>query len=283
LTRSLPVVLSPAVARFPAGERVAIAARDGLRVEGTLWRPASATGRRGAAKVPAIVYPHGGPTSQAYRTWLPFKQLLVRDGFAVLDVDFRGSTGYGRAFREANTDEWGHADLFDLVDAGRWLQAQPWCDGRLGIWGGSYGGYLVLGALVEAPELWRAGVDLFGDSEIAESYRHGDRVGRIDLERQMGTPDDPERAARYRRGSPLYGAERIQAPLLILHGRKDKRVVPLMSEKMIEALEIEGKFHEVRWYDDEGHGWQARENRRDAFTRIRDFLRTHVLEAPVGG
>jgi dipeptidyl aminopeptidase/acylaminoacyl peptidase len=283
LTSSLPAVLGPAVARFPAGERVAITARDGLRVEGTLWRPTTATGRRGAAKVPAVVYPHGGPTSQAYRTWQPFKHLLVHEGFAVLDIDFRGSTGYGRAFREANTDEWGHADLFDVVDAGRWLQAQPWCDGRLGVWGGSYGGYLVLGALVEAPDLWRAGVDLFGDSEIAESYKHGDRVGRIDLERQMGKPDDPERALRYRRGSPLYRAERIQAPLLILHGRKDKRVVPLMSEKMIEALEIEGKFHEVRWYDEEAHGWQARENRRDAFTRIRDFLKTHVLESPVDG
>ena len=281
LTTSLPAVLAPAVARFPAGERVAIGARDGLRLEGTLWRPARATGRRGGTTVPALVYPHGGPTSQAYRTWQPFKHLLVQEGFAVLDVDFRGSTGYGRAFREANTDEWGHADVFDMVDAGRWLAAQPWCDGRLGIWGGSYGGYLVLGALVEEPDLWRAGVDLYGDSEIAESYRHGDRVGRLDLERQMGKPDDPERVPLYRRGSPLYRAERITAPLLILHGRKDRRVVPLMSEKMIEALEIEGKFHEVRWYDEEAHGWQVRENRRDAFTRIRDFLKTHVLESPV--
>jgi dipeptidyl aminopeptidase/acylaminoacyl peptidase len=281
LTSSLPAVLAPAASRFPAGERVAITARDGLRLEGTLWRPATATGRRGGSKVPAIVYPHGGPTSQAYRTWLPFKQLLVSEGFAFLDIDFRGSTGYGRAFRDANTDEWGHADVFDVVDAGRWLQEQAWCDGRLGIWGGSYGGYLVLGALVDEPAMWRAGVDLFGDSEIAESYRHGDRVGRLDLQRQMGRPDDPERAPLYRRGSPLYRAEHIQAPLLILHGRKDKRVVPLMSEKMIEALEIEGKFHEVHWYEDEGHGWQARENRRDAFTRIRDFLKTHVLDAPV--
>ena len=169
------------------------------------------------------------------------------------------TTGYGRTFREANTAEWGHADVHDVQDAGHWLRAQSWCDGRLGVWGGSYGGYLVLGALVDEPDLWRAGVDLFGDSEIAESYRHGDRVGRIDLERQMGKPDDPERAPLYRRGSPLYRAERIQAPLLILHGRKDKRVVPLMSEKMIEALEIEGKFHEVHWYDEEGHGWQRQD------------------------
>ena len=82
----------------------------------------------------------------------------------------------------------------------------------------------------------------------------------------------------FRRGSPLYQAERIEAPLLILHGRKDKRVVPLMTEKMVEALEIEGKFHEVHWYDEEGHGWERRENRRDAFTRVRAFLRRHLMD-----
>jgi dipeptidyl aminopeptidase/acylaminoacyl peptidase len=282
LTESLPAVLIPAVARFAPAERIAYAARDGLRIEATLWRPAAATGRRRGEKVPAVIFPHGGPTWQAFRSWAPFKQLLVREGVAILDVDFRGSTGYGRAFREANMDEWGHADVHDMVDAGHWLEAQPWCDGRLAIWGGSYGGYLVLSALVEEPGMWRAGIDLYGDSEIAESYRHGDRVGRIDLERQMGDPQDTAAAARFRRGSPVYRAERIQAPLLILHGRKDKRVVPLMTEKMVEALEIEGKFHEVHWYSDEGHGWQARENRRDAFTRIRDFLRRHLLEIQGG-
>ena len=104
---------------------------------------------------------------------------------------------------------------------------------------------MVLCALVDEPGLWRAGVDLFGDSEIAESYRHGDRLGRLDLHKMMGSPDDPARVEVYRRGSPVYRAERIQAPLLILHGRKDKRVVPLMSERMIEALEIEGKRFEV--------------------------------------
>jgi dipeptidyl aminopeptidase/acylaminoacyl peptidase len=283
VTQSLPAVLQPAVSRFPQAERVSITARDGLRLEASLWRPPVATGKRGGEKVPAVIYPHGGPTWQSYRAWLPFKQLLVSDGFALLDVDFRGSTGYGRRFREANMGEWGHADVFDLIDAGRWLRDQPWCDGRLAVYGASYGGYMVLCALVEEPAMWLAGVDLYGDSEIAESYRHGDRVGRIDLERQMGMPDDPDRAPIYRRGSPLYRAERIEAPLLILHGRKDKRVVPLMTEKMVEALEIEGKHHEVHWYDDEGHGWQARENRRDAFTRIRDFLRKHVLEAPLDG
>jgi dipeptidyl aminopeptidase/acylaminoacyl peptidase len=276
----MPAVLGAALApgRVPAGERVAFAARDGLRLEGTLWRPMPATGKRGGRRVPTVVYPHGGPTWQSFRSFQPFKLLLAEAGFAFLDIDFRGSTGYGRAFRHANHDEWGHADVNDVIDAARWAAEQPWSDGRLAVYGGSYGGYLVLSALVEEPALWRAGVDLFGDSEIAESFRHGDRPGRLDLQRMMGSPDDAERAAAYRRGSPVYRAERIEAPLLILHGRKDKRVVPLMTERMVEALEIEGKTFEVHWYDDEGHGWERRENRRDAFERTLGFLRTHVLD-----
>jgi len=282
VTDSMPAVLRDALSpsRVPAAERVVVTARDGLRVEGTLWRPNTANGKRGGTRVPTLILPHGGPTGQAFRSFVPFKQLLVAQGFALFDVDFRGSTGYGRAFRVANHDEWGHADVHDLIDAGRWAAAQPWSDGRLAIYGGSYGGYLVLCALVEEPAMWRAGVDLFGDSEIAESYRHGDRLGRLDLHKMMGSPDDPARSDVYRRGSPVYRAERIEAPLLILHGRRDKRVVPLMTERMVEALEIEGKRFEVHWYDEEGHGWERPENRRDAFERILAFLKTNVLDEP---
>ncbi len=218
----------------------------------TLYRPTDATGRRGGRRVPVVIHGHGGPTWQTFRDFTPFRQLLAQEGMAVLSVDFRGSTGYGREFRWANRGEWGHADVFDMIDTARWAQSQPWCDGRLAIYGGSYGGYLTLCCLVEEPGLWRAGVDLYGDSEIAESYRHGDRPGRIDLQRMMGHPDDPAVSELFKRGSPVYRAERIEAPLLILHGRKDKRVVPLMSERMIEALEIEGKHHEVAWYDGGG-------------------------------
>src|SRR5262245_25401478 len=282
VTTSMPAALAMVFAdgRRRAGERFALTARDGLRIEGTVWRPPGATGKRGAERVPAILYPHGGPTWQAYRVFAPLKQLLVDEGFAFVDVDFRGSTGYGRSFRRANFGEWGHADAFDMIDAGRWALDQPWCDGRLGIYGGSYGGYLVLCALVEEPGLWRAGVDLYGDSEISESFRHGDRPGRLDIRRQMGIPDDGERAEAYRRGSPVYQAERIEAPVLLLHGRRDKRVVPLMTERMVEALEIENKVHEVHWYDDEAHGFEGRENRRDAYRRIVSFLRRHVLDEP---
>jgi dipeptidyl aminopeptidase/acylaminoacyl peptidase len=276
LTRSLPAALP--VAGFVEPARLVIRARDGLAIPATLWRPAAATGKRGGKTVPTIVNPHGGPSWQVLRDFQPFRQLLVQEGCAFLSVDFRGSTGQGRDYRLANRGEWGHADLHDVIDAARWAAAQPWSNGKLAMFGGSYGGYLTLCALVEEPGMWAGGVDLFGDSEIAESFRHGDRAGRLDLQRMMGSPDDPGRTELFRRGSPLYRAERIEAPLLILHGRKDRRVVPLMTEKMVEALEIEGKHHEVHWYAEEGHGWERRENRRDALGRILTFLRRHVLE-----
>jgi dipeptidyl aminopeptidase/acylaminoacyl peptidase len=275
LTHSLPTVVD--TDRFATPIRVSFEARDELRIEGTLYLPAIASGED-AVRVPCLVHSHGGPTSQALRDWLPFRELVVEAGMAFLSVDFRGSTGYGRDFRWANRGQWGHTDAFDVIDAAHWAARQPWCDGRLAHYGASYGGYMTLCVLTEEPSLWRAGIDLYGDSEIAESYRHGDRPGRIDLERQMGKPDDPAAVEAYRRGSPLYRAERVEAPLLILHGRKDKRVVPLMSEKMVEALEIEGKHYQVHWYDEEPHGWQKRDNRRDAWKRCLEFLKHHLLE-----
>ena len=275
LTRSLPTVVD--AAHFAAGTRVTFEARDGLAVEGTLYLPASAAGEE-ATRVPCVIHSHGGPTHQSFRDWLPFRQLVAEAGIAFMSVDFRGSSGYGRQFRHANRGEWGHADAFDVIDAAHWAAAQTWCDGRLAHYGASYGGYMTLCVLTEEPALWRAGIDLYGDSEIAESYRHGDRPGRIDLERMMGKPDDPQAAPAYRRGSPLYRAERIEAPLLIIHGRRDKRVSPLMTDKIVEALGIEGKHHEVHWYDDEQHGWKKRENRRDAWKRCIEFLRRHLLD-----
>ncbi|MGD0247680.1 MAG: S9 family peptidase [Candidatus Limnocylindrales bacterium] len=275
LTHSLPTVVGSD--HFAAATRITFKARDGSAIEGTLYLPANAVGEE-ATRVPCVIHSHGGPTHQAFRDWMPFRQLVVEAGMAFLSVDFRGSTGYGRQFRWANRGEWGHADAFDVIDAAKWANAQPWCDGRLAHYGASYGGYLTLCVLTEEPSLWRAGIDLYGDSEIAESYRHGDRPGRIDLERMMGKPEDPDAAPVYRRGSPLYRAERIEAPLLILHGRRDKRVAPLMTEKIVEALEIEGKHHQVHWYDEESHGWTKRENRRDAWKRCIDFLRRHLLD-----
>jgi dipeptidyl aminopeptidase/acylaminoacyl peptidase len=253
-------------------ERVSFTARDGRPIHGYLYPPKQ---RKPGERYPALVVPHGGPSSQFYFAWRPIYQMLAQEGYAVFGPDFRGSTGYGRDFRHANFGEWGNADLWDVVDAAEQLRSLPWIDReRIGVYGGSYGGYLVLCALTRSPETFCCGIDLYGDSEIADSYRHGDRVGRLDLHRQMGSPD--EQVDLYRRGSPVYLAERVEAPLLILHGRDDKRVVPLMSERMVEALRIEGKFFEHRFYEGEAHGFRKPENRKDSLERTLKFLERHL-------
>lgn len=257
-----------------APERVRYTSRDGLTIQGYLWQPREIEpGRR----YPAIVYPHGGPSAQVIYRFQPFLSLLAQEGFIILAPDFRGSTGYGNEFRRANFNEWGHNDLFDVIDGASWLKQQPTVDAeRVGIFGGSYGGYMVLCALAFAPDVFAAGVDLYGDSEIGESYRHGDRLGRLDLHMQMGAPD--VNVEVYRRGSPVYAAEHIQASLLILHGRDDLRVVPLMSERMIEALKIEGKYHEAHFYEGEGHGFVKPENKQDYMERVLRFLNRHLKD-----
>ena len=270
ITDSAPLVL-PTPPAPPVV--VSLTARDGLPLHGLLFLPRGASA---TTKVPTMVNGHGGPTWQFLRSWDPLVRSILEAGYAYLTIDFRGSTGYGRDFRYALHDEWGHGDVHDLVDGARWAEQQPWSDGRFGVIGGSYGGYLTLCALVDEPELWAVGVDRYGDSDLAMSYRLGDRPGRLDVERQMGRPDDPEKAPLYRRASPIFATEKIQAPLLMLHGKKDKRVVPRMTEIMARQMEIEGKHHEIVWFDNEGHGWERRENQRLAAEKTLDFLIAHL-------
>ena len=242
-------------------------ARDGRTVLAALFRPRDDR----TDKSPAVVLVHGGPNFEFGEFYYPLPQILAHEGYVVLAPNYRGSTGYGAAFRNANLREWGHADAFDVIDGARWLQGQSFVDpSRIAVVGPSYGGYLTLCAITLAPELFCAAVDLFGDSDLVQSYRQGERAGRLDLKRQMGTPE--ENPAGYRRGSPIHFAERIQAPLLILHGRDDMLVVPLMSEKMIEAMKIEGKYVEAHFYEGEEHGFEKPVNRKDAWERIVKFL-----------
>ena len=253
VTDSMPAVLRAALGAGPCPDR-GTDRHHGTRRPARRGHPlAPAHGDRQARRprVPTVVYPARRPDRPVVPRLRAVQAAPRRRRVRRLRRRFPRFDRLRPGIPGRQPDEWGNADVHDLVDAARWAAAQPWSDGRLAIYGGSYGGYMVLCALVDEPAMWQAGVDLYGDSEIAESYRHGDRLGRLDLHKMMGSPDDPARTDVYRRGSPVYRAERIEAPLLILHGRKDKRVVPLMTERMVEALEIEGKRYEVHWYDEE--------------------------------
>ena len=253
---------------FPKPQYVSFKARDGMEIHGYVIKPKN---MKKGKKYPAVIYSHGGPTWQFGYGWKPFLAYLAQEGYVVFGVDIRGSTGYGVQFQKANNGEWGNKDLFDLVDAKKYLVSTGCVDpDRVAIYGGSYGGYMTLCAMARTPGVFCCGIALYGDSDIAKSYKHGDRPGRLDLLREMG---DPElKKAVYKRGSPVFYAENIQDPVMIQHGLKDMRVVPLMSKLMIEQLKIEGKFYTYKFFEDEPHGFYEPENEKESNELTFKFL-----------
>ena len=238
------------------------------------WPSAPPPDSRGYA---AIVYPHGGPTAEYDLHWDPVRQYFVAKGYVVLCPNFRGSTGYGRLFKEANLFNWGVGDLKDCLHGADRLADEVNIDrARIAIWGQSYGGYLTQLALCkDADYRFRCGVALYGDSHLKTSWALGDHSGRQDVEWQMGMPG-PNRA-RYEAASPLNDVERIRAPLLLLHGERDWRVSVQESRQMAEALKRAHKTFEYVTFPDEAHGFAHPANALDALLRIERFLDWHLL------
>ena len=254
-------------------QRVSYRSADGLEIAGFLFKPDAAS--RG--RVPAVVYPHGGPTSFYGDEWDGHAQYFVDRGYAWLDVNFRGSTSYGQAFERANRGVWGVADTADCLAAADFLAGLDWVDPRrLAIFGASYGSYLALAALALDPQhRFACGVAKYGDSDIATSWAEGDRVGREDLERMMGRPADAPEA--YRAGSPLHRVADISRPILVAHGEQDTRVPPRQSAQLVDALRREGKTFEYLTYPTEGHGLLRWEPQVHFYRRLEQFLDWHLM------
>jgi dipeptidyl aminopeptidase/acylaminoacyl peptidase len=269
-------LLAPApvgVRRAPhaAPEHVRFPSRDGLAIPAWLFRP------RADGPVPAIVYPHGGPTDAYMDNWDGHLQYFVDKGYAFLAVNFRGSTGYGRDFERANHDVWGVKDTWDCLAAADYLRSLDWIDGdRLGIFGASYGSYMSLLAVTDDPEhRFRCAVAKYGDCDILTSWAQGDREGVQDLERMMGHPRT-NRAA-YRAGSPVHRVDQIEAPLLIAHGERDERVSPRQSEELVAALRRAGKTFEYVTYPTEAHGLLRAGPQLHFYRRLERFLDWYLL------
>jgi dipeptidyl aminopeptidase/acylaminoacyl peptidase len=263
-----PPPASVAVAPHIGFEEVRYHSIDGLEVHGFLFRPQAADD----GPVPAVVYPHGGPTSAYGDSWDGHAQYFLDKGYAWFAINFRGSTGYGRDFERANHGVWGVADTDDCLAAADHLASLDWIDGsRIGIFGASYGSYMALAALARDPEhRFACGAAKYGDSDIATSWAQGDRGGREDLERMMGTPS--ENPAGYRNGSPLWMIERIDRPILVAHGEKDARVHPDQSEQLITELRRLDKTFEYVTYPTEGHGLLRAGPQVHFYRRLERFL-----------
>ncbi|MBN1528701.1 MAG: S9 family peptidase [Thermoleophilaceae bacterium] len=251
-------------------EDVAFPTFDGREIPGFLMRPRE--GSSMGSPVPAVVYPHGGPTDAYTDAWDGHAQYFVDRGYAWLAVNFRGSTGYGRDFERLNHDDWGVGDTKDCLAAADYLRTLDWVDGdRLGIFGASYGSYMALLAVTDDPEhRFRCAVCKYGDCDITTSWAQGDRMGVQDLERMMGPPSGARDA--YIAGSAYHRLENVRAPLLIAHGEQDIRVSPKQSEQLVARLRRLGKTFEYVTYPTEAHGLLRAEPQLDFYRRLERFL-----------
>ena len=272
ITRSLPSTIDPATLVEPSHVRYPGA--GGEDVPALLFLP-YAEALRGEKIPPAIINIHGGPTSQHHREWNVATQVFVNAGFVVLEPNPRGSTGYGRKWREANRRDWGGKDLEDVARGAAWLGDQKLADpARIGVYGVSYGGYLTLMSLALRPDRFAAGVSIVG----VVSWKTMVETTRGDLRdyllRELGDPDKD--ADLYRERSPLTHASKIRSPLLVLQGENDPRVPRSEAEQVVKALRDGGKVHEYHVYRGEGHGFRITESRIDALRRALDWFDRHL-------
>lgn len=251
------------------------ASYDGLEIPGILYRPKMATA---ATPVPAIVLVHGGPGGQSRRSYSALVQHLVNHGYAVYAINNRGSSGYGKTFYHMDDKRHGDVDLKDVVASKDYLAGLDWIDGeRVGIMGGSYGGYMVAAALAFEPDVFDVGVNIFGVTNwvrTLESIPPWWESFREALYDEMGDPATD--AERHRAISPLFHAENIVKPLLVVQGANDPRVLQVESDELVEAVRANGVPVEYVLFEDEGHGFRKRENRITASEAYLEFLDKHL-------
>ncbi len=254
--------------------------RDGLTVEAYLSLPFGAT-LETARDLPVVVNPHGGPWSRDTWGFDSEVQFLCNRGYAVFQMNFRGSTGYGRKFLEASYKQWGQAMQDDITDGVNWLIDKKIADpSRVAIYGGSYGGYAVLAGVTYTPELYACGVDYVGVSNLFTFMKTIPPYWKPMLEmmyEQVGDPEkDKEMMEKY---SPALHADKIKAPLFIAQGANDPRVNKAESDQMVEALRCRGVEVEYMVKENEGHGFHNQENRFDFYRAMEKFLSRHLSKS----
>lgn len=250
---------------------------DGLEIPAIYYKPCCAGP---ASKVPAVVWVHGGPGGQSRVGYSSFVQYLLNKGYAVLAVNNRGSNGYGKRFYSLDDMRHGEDDLRDCIEGKNWLISTGDIDPEnIAIAGGSYGGYIALAALTFTPEEFAAGVDIFGISNwvrTLESIPTWWEYYRKALYKELG---DPSKDREYlTRISPLFHADNIVRPLMVLQGANDPRVLQVESDEIVEAARKNGVEVEYLVFDDEGHGFMKKENRTEGYRAIRLFLDKHLKD-----
>jgi dipeptidyl aminopeptidase/acylaminoacyl peptidase len=255
---------------------VSYAARDGMTIPAFLTLPSD---HPDGQNLPLVVYPHGGPSARDVWGWDATTQYLAALGFAVLQPNFRGSTGYGSAHWTAGLQEWGLAMQDDVSDGVKWLVETGVVDPkRVCIFGSSYGGYTALMGLVRTPELFRCAASYAGPSDLVMMLNHdkGYIFSEVNVPTVGSTSQD---RARLKDNSPLQNIEKFRAPVLLAHGEDDERVHVAHSEKLAKALDKAGKPVEMILLEDEAHSFRDEGNRIGFFRALGEFLLEHTAAA----
>lgn len=255
---------------------------DGLEVPGILYTPHQAA--EAGAKLPAMVWVHGGPGGQSRVGYSPLVQYLVNHGYVVFAINNRGSSGYGKTFFHLDDQNHGKGDLKDCIASKQMLIDTGYVDPeRIGIMGGSYGGFMVLAALTFAPEEFDVGVNIFGVSNWLRTVQNIPpwwEAQRKALEKELGPFDNEE----YLRSiSPLFHAENIVRPLMVLQGANDPRVLQQESDDIVAAARANGVPVEYIVFEDEGHGFRKKKNQERGYSAILDFLNQHLADQTADG
>jgi dipeptidyl aminopeptidase/acylaminoacyl peptidase len=251
-------------------ELVSYTSFDGREIPAWLYRPAI------DGRVPVVLSIHGGPEAQERAIYNPLYQYLLSRGIAVLATNIRGSTGYGKTYQRLVQRDWGGGDMADWDHAVTWLREQDWVEpDRIGVFGGSYGGFAVLTCVTRLPDHWAAAVDIFGPSNLVTFAKAVPPTWRRMMKRFVGDPEEDEAMLLER--SPLTYIENVRAPLLVIQGAKDPRVVKPESDQLVDRLEELGRTVEYVVFEDEGHGFTKRQNELRAFRLSAEWLERYLL------
>jgi dipeptidyl aminopeptidase/acylaminoacyl peptidase len=229
----------------------------------------------------AIVYVHGGPTSQTVNSFNRFIQHMVNQGYMVIAPNYRGSTGYGKEFQQANLFDMGGGDLQDVLASADWIKQTGFLDPKkIILMGASYGGYLTMMGVTKAPEVWAAAAPIVPFVNWFTEIEHEDPVLQ---QSDLATMGDLEKNKElYRERSPIFFVDQIKAPLYLLAGGNDPRCPKEEAQQVVDAVRKRGGVAEYKVYENEGHGFARVENQIDAYKRVADFLKAHVPPAKCG-
>jgi dipeptidyl aminopeptidase/acylaminoacyl peptidase len=269
-------IASLAASPMPPASIIHYKSFDGQMISALLWVPFNL--KRDGSN-PALVMPHGGPTGQTRDYWNPEVAAYVSRGYVCIAPNVRGSTGYGIDFQKANHQDLGGGDLQDEVYAAKFLQATGYVNAKkIGITGGSYGGYMTLMAVSKTPDVWAAGVEEYGIVNWLTMLQHEDPFLQ---EYEKGLLGDPEKdRSVYEKASPLMYLHAATAPLLVLQGENDPTVPKEEAEQVVDILKKDGKTVDVHYYSKEGHGFAKRENQIDSIQRSVEwfdkYLKNHM-------